>query len=172
MTFQLAPVVISPGGTFDFGQKQVYLSYPVDATATLSGPNGGNLIVDNLLTVNETNVCPNGGSCFFFNFDLTTGGPIENTFLGVAPINISDLLTPGANLYTFNLIDQGAVYGNTAIDLTTTCTVFAPTSEGFPVCHHDNGKKGKKTIYVDSLDSVNAHLRNHDGDTAGACAGS
>jgi len=184
------PVAIqpSPGDNFVrkeyiFGTTQVYLACPVNPTGTLSGPNGGDLIVDDQLLVNGTNVCPKvlnddgvlvDGGCI----SGTVGGdplafrgqPAQNGYLPVNPIDISNQLTAGANLYTFNLLDFVYSYGSSEINLTTTCTVFNRTAEGFPVCHSNNGKKGQKTIYVDSLEDVNAHLNHHDGrDYVGPC---
>jgi len=174
--FDPVDVTLSPAGTsaanpFTFGETSLFLSCPVGATATLSGPDAGNLIVDNFLTVNGTNVCPDdpnnpfNGSCFSNNFSLNTGGQIEDTFSGVAPIDISSLLITGNNLFTFNLVDAGLIFGSTEINLTTTC------SQVYPVCHRNNGKKGQKTIFVGSQNAVNAHVTNH-GDTVGPCAGS
>ena len=144
-----------------FGEKQIFLTCPVDATSVLSGPNGSDFFVDNFLTVNGMNICPGGpqGNCF------------SAFYSPVAPIDISSLLTPGTNLYTFNLMDYGAAYMNSAIDLTTTCTQvkgYPVNQEGYPVCHRDNGKREQKTIYVGSQNAVQAHL-NH-GDTLGPCA--
>src|SRR5215213_5844211 len=50
----------------DFGTKEIYLSCPVGAQSTISGPGGGNFIVDNYLSINNVNICPGGaeGSCF------------------------------------------------------------------------------------------------------------
>lgn len=160
--FQPVPVTTSPGGTFTFGTTQIYLSCPMNPTGYITGPGGGDLIVDNYLTVNGMNVCPNGGSCFSDASSLDTGGPIENTFSGVAPIDISSLLISGNNLYTFNLIDEGVIYGSSEINLATSCT------QVYPVCHKDSGKKMQKTIYVGSLNAVNAHVTQHD-DTPGPC---
>lgn len=140
-----------------FNEKQISLTCPAGATAVLSGSNGGDLFVDNFFTVNGTNICPGGpqGNCF------------SALYNPIAPIDISSLLTVGTNSYTFRLMDYGNIYGNSDIDLTTNCT----KGEGFALCHRDKGKREQKTIYVDSQDAVDAHVRNH-GDAVGPCANS
>jgi len=150
-----------------FGTTEIYLYCPTGATATLSGANGGGFIADNFLTVNGTNICPGGpeGSCFSAvtaDPRQHLGEPVETSYSPVAPINISSLLTEGNSLYTFNLMDYGYSLGSSEINLTTTCT------QVYPVCHRNNGRTGQKTIYVDSLDAVSAHVRH--GDTAGVCS--
>jgi hypothetical protein len=177
-----------------FGETQVTITCPADLTgqtATVSGPltNGG-FIADNFLTVTvgssttATNICPdndndpntpNQGNCFAgVTSDPSEhiGEAVETSFTAVGPANISSLLLAGTNTYTFNLMDYGGQLGNTQINLTTSCQVVGV---GFPVCHRNNGK-GKngqfKTIFVDSTDAVEAHVRNHTGDHAGVCTGS
>ena len=152
---------------FTFGTDQVFLTCPAGATATLSGPNGGNLIVDNDLLLNGTTVCPFPDGCFNGTFNdpaANLGQPVENSYNGIAPIDISSSLTEGLNVFT--LVDRGYTYGSSAIELTTTCTV------GYPVCHSSGrGRTKFKTIYVDSQNAVDAHVRNHEGDHAGPCTG-
>jgi hypothetical protein len=179
--------IFPPNEPYDFnkaisvGEKKVFLSCATGATSVISGQlpiglNGGGFISDNYLFVNGMNICPGGpqGSCFsgtFANPYNHLGQPIENAFNPVASIDISHLMTAGINQYTFNLMDAGGMFGNTVIDITTTCTQvldYPNTPQGYPVCHRDNGKKEQKTIYVGSQNAVQAHL-NH-GDTAGPCA--
>lgn len=155
---------------YSFGTKVVNLSCSEGATATISGSEAenGNLIVDNFLAVNGTNICPSGASCFSGVFDNPynhIGQPIGNAFLPIAPVDISSLLIPGVGQYTFDLMDAGFIYGSSEVNLITTCTLV---EEVFAICHRDNGKKQQKTIYVGSQNAVQAHL-NH-GDTLGPCA--
>ena len=169
--FDPVPITVSPfgggpEGVFNFATKQVYLSCAVGSVATLTGPNSGNLIVDDYLLVNGDNVCPNGLGCF----NGTIGDPLafagqgaELGYNSVAPIDITGNLSSGNRLYTFTLVDIVYSYASTEINLSTSC------AQVYPVCHHDSGKKGMKTIYVDSLNAVNAHLTNHAGDTEGPC---
>jgi hypothetical protein len=170
-----------PNAQFNFDDAisfaTAYVSCPVNGTGIISDLNGGSFIVDNFLTVNGTNVCPGGpeGNCFStIPGPLVEGAPIETGFTPVAPINISNLLSAGG-IYTFNLMDYGGVYGNTAVNLTNTnCQLIPQTEDGkFAVCHRQggNGKNVKyKTLYVGDLDSVSDHL-NH-GDQPGACSNS
>ncbi len=157
-----------------FGTNTVYLSCPTAQTGTLSGANGGSLIVDDFLTVNGTNVCP-FGSCFSFaddnSFftarDFPGVFPVDFFYIGVNPIQIQ--LAAGINPYTFNLVNGGGSFGSTEINLTSTCTVVpAPQQETFTVCHRNNGSKEQKTITVGSQAAVDAHLKH--GDTLGACS--
>ena len=162
----------SPDGTdnehpFTFGTDVIFLTCPAGATATLSGPGGGDLITDNDLLVNGTTVCPFPDGCFDGTISdplLNLGQPAETAYNGVAPIDISSSLVEGLNV--FRLVDRGYTYASSAIDLTTTCTV------GYPVCHSSGQGRSKfKTLVVGSLNAVAAHVRNHAGDHAGACTG-
>lgn len=174
-----APVNLNADDTItqptSFGTTTVFLSCPTSQIGVLSGANGGSLIVDDFLTVNGENVCPNG-SCFSFAADSSFFAardfpgvfPIEAFFVGVNPIQIQ--LAAGINPLTFNLVNGSGTFGSTEINLTSaTCTVVsAPQEEeGFPVCHRNNGKKGQKTIYVGSQNAVDAHVKH--GDTPGVC---
>ncbi len=158
-----------------FRTTTVNLSCPTSQTGTLSGPGGGSLIVDDILTVNGMNVCPNGGGCFSFaddnSFftarDFPGVFPVDFFYIGVNPIQIQ--LAAGINQYTFNLVNVGGSFGSTEINLTSTCTVVpAPQQETFTVCHRNNGSKEQKTITVGSQAAVDAHLKH--GDTLGACS--
>jgi len=116
-----------------FRTTTVNLSCPTAQTGTLSGSgipsgiNDGSLIVDDFLTVNGTNVCPNG-SCFSFaddnSFfparDLPGVFAIDSFFVGVNPIEIQ--LAAGIN--TLSLVNGGGTFGSTEINLTSTCTVI------------------------------------------------
>ena len=162
-----------------FRTTTVNLSCPTAQTGTLSGSgipsgiNDGSLIVDDFLTVNGTNVCPNG-SCFSFaddnSFfvarDFPNLFPVDFFYIGVNPIEIQ--LAAGTNPYTFNLVNGGGSFGSTEINLTSTCTVVSAPQETFTVCHRNNGAKGQKTITVGSQAAVDAHLEH--GDTLGACS--
>ena len=110
-----------------FRTTTVNLSCPTAQTGTLSGANGGSLIVDDFFTVNGTNVCPNG-SCFSsadsFSFVVARESPgvfaIDSFFRGVNPIEIQ--LAAGIN--TLSLVNGGGTFGSTEINLTSTCTVI------------------------------------------------
>jgi hypothetical protein len=161
-----SPFGFGPSGIFNFATKQVYLNCAVGSVGTLSGPDNGNLIVDDYLLVNGDNTCPNNESCF----DGLIVDPLPNlgqsaqfAYGSVPPIDISGHLSPGNRSYTFTLVDIVYTYASSEINLSTTC------AQVYPVCHHDSGRRGMKTIFVGSLDAVIAHLSNHDGDTEGPC---
>lgn len=173
--FDPVRITASPGGAsddnpFTFLTSTVYLTCPADATATVSGNDGGLLIADNFLRLNGTNICPAGGSCFATTLNdpmQHLGEPAEVSYVGIGPIDISSMLTQGNARYTFTLIDAGYTYASNSIDLNTTCT------RTFPVCHRNNGrgKPGQtKTLYVGSQEAVEAHMRH--GDTPGPCPAS
>lgn len=148
-----------------FDQKDVYLSCPIGGSpiAYLTGPNNGNLIVDNFFTVNGNNICPDEWNCFdgVFASPMTAFGlPMESAYRGVAPINVANQITR-TGTYTFVLSDYGFSYGNSEIYLHTSC------SFGTYVCHRNNGKAPRKTLAV-GTDAVAAHLAH--GDTEGPCA--
>jgi hypothetical protein len=180
--FQPTPVTQSPPSTvsqpFTYGTEQVRLTCPTDGTAfaRLTGEDSGGLIADNYITINGTNICPDG-NCFVRTATSpfpVVGEDVDSDagyYEPVGPINILSFLTAPDGLYTFNLVDaqfsnlSQNVYGNTEINLETNCLI------GYPVCHRQggNGKNVKfKTLYVDSQDSVNAHVRH--GDTPGPCS--
>lgn len=171
----------SPYGMFR--SAQVYLSCPSSGrpTSSISGPNGGNMIVDNVLMIGDTNVC--SGSCFsslIAEPGAYIGMPVEMAYVGVAPINVSREIA-ASGLYTFDLLDFGYTYGSSAIYLNTNCSIIpinTPTEpEPVPVppvtpsgdsviCHRNNGSQGSQTLTV-GPSAVAAHLAH--GDTAGAC---
>ena len=169
----------SPFGMFK--STQVYLSCPTAGrpTSSVSGPNGGALIVDNTLTVNDENLCEMG-KCFsslVADPGAYVGMPVEMAYTGIAPINISRQVTT-SGLYTFNLLDFGYTFGSSAIYLNTSCTIIpinTPEPDPIPtttpgdsvVCHRDNGTRGQQTLNV-GPSAVAAHLAH--GDTLGACS--
>lgn len=154
---------------------QVYLSCPTSGhvTSSISGPNGGDLIVDNTLVVNNTGVC--SGNCFSSasNPGAYIGMPVEVAYTGVAPINVGRQVRE-TGLYTFNLLDFGYTYGSSAVYLNTTCSIFRVDTPVEPVplgdsvvCHRDSGNRRQQTLRVGAA-SVSAHLSH--GDTLGACS--
>jgi hypothetical protein len=148
----------------DFGTKEVYLSCPVGAQSTISGPGGGNFIVDNYLAINNVNICPGGaeGSCFAGTFSDPAqflGEIMEVSYNGIAPVDVSSQITTSGN-YVFNVRDISWTFGSTEVYLNTTCS-FVPQ-----VCHRDSGRRVEKTLTVGGS-AVAAHLAH--GDTQGPC---
>jgi len=149
-----------------FKTTEIYLSCPLNAQSRLTGPGGGNLIVDNFLTVNGVNVCPGEdgqGNCF----DTTLSDPmgflgeiVEVSYLGIQPLDISSHINHSGT-YSFSLKDYGYTFGNNEIYLTTTCSFVSQ------VCHRDNGRRGQKTLTI-GASAVAAHLAH--GDTEGPCS--
>jgi hypothetical protein len=147
-----------------FGTKEVYLSCPAGAQSTISGPGGGNFIVDNYLTINNVNICPGGaeGSCFAGTFNdpgQHLGEFIENSYGSISPIDVSDQITGSGN-FVFNVRDISWSFGSTEVYLNTTCSTVTQ------VCHRDNGRRVQKTLSVGGS-AVAAHLAH--GDTEGPC---
>jgi len=148
----------------NFGTKEIYLSCPVDAQSTISGPGGGNFIVDNYLTINNVNICPGGpeGSCFGGTFNdpgQFLGEIMEVSYNGIAPIDVSSQIVGSGN-YVFNVRDISWTFGNTEVYLNTTCSFVSQ------VCHRDNGRRVSKTLTIGGS-AVAAHLAH--GDTQGPC---
>ncbi|HYJ90292.1 MAG TPA: hypothetical protein VEV84_03215 [Pyrinomonadaceae bacterium] len=147
-----------------FASKDVYLSCPAGGTnyAYVTGPDNGNLFVDNFMMMNGDNICPNGSNCFAGTFAspmLMIGQSMQSTYLGVAPIDISSRLK-SSGVYTFELADYSYAYGNSDIYLHTSCTF------GTYVCHRNNGSAAPKTLAI-SGDMLAAHLGH--GDKEGPC---
>lgn len=147
-----------------FGSKEVYLSCPLDAVSTISGPGGGNFIVDNYLTINNVNICPGGaeGSCFGGTFSdpgQFLGEIMEASYNSIAPIDVSSHITGKSN-YVFNVRDISWSFGSSEVYLNTTCSVISQ------VCHRDNGRRVEKTLNIGGS-AVAAHLAH--GDTEGPC---
>jgi hypothetical protein len=148
-----------------FKTTEIYLSCPLNAQTTISGPNNGNLIIDNFLTINGANICPgeNGqGSCF----ETTIADPydylgeiVEIPYVGIAPVNVSSRITTSGT-YTFELKDYGYTFGNNEVYLHTTCSFVSQ------VCHRDNGRRQQRTLTI-GASAVAAHLAH--GDTEGPC---
>jgi hypothetical protein len=169
----------SPWGAYR--SVQVYLSCPSGRSdSVISGPNGGDFIVDNALLINNEGIC--NGNCFTLTSDPTAfvGLPVENAYRGVAPVNVSRKIA-GTGLYTFTLLDAGYSYGSTAVYLNTSCSIYpintptdpdpTPTPTTTPtgdtvICHRDNGNRGQTTLTVGG-NAVASHLAH--GDTVGPC---
>ncbi len=148
----------------EFGTKEVYLSCPLGAQSTISGPGGGNFIVDNYLTINNVNICPGGAesSCFSGTFNDPAhyiGEMMEISYYGIAPVDVSGYITGSGN-YTFNVKDISWTFGSSEVYLNTTCSTVSQ------VCHRDNGRRTQKTLTIGGS-AIAAHL-NH-GDTQGPC---
>ena len=162
-----ASTLLSNSAVVPFGSTEVYLSCPVGEKpqATLTGPYGGKLVVDNYITVNGTNVCPNG-NCFvsvFVDPVNYLGDSVDSSYFGVDPIDISSQIT-GSGVYIFSLIDYGYTMSSSEVYLNTSCS-FAPVAS--QICHRDNGKKEMKTLTVGPA-AFSAHLAH--GDSEGPCS--
>ena len=173
----------SPWGAYR--SVQVYLSCPSGRSdSVISGPNDGDFIVDNALTINNEGICD--GNCFTLIGDPTAylGQPVETAYRGMRPVNVSRKIT-ATGLYTFTLLDAGYSYGNTAVYLNTSCSIYpintptdpdptptpTPTPTTTPtgdtvICHRDNGNRGSQTLTI-GPSAIAAHLAH--GDTLGAC---
>ena len=150
---------------YPFRTADVYLSCPVDGSAQsfLTGPNGGDLTIDNFITVNDWNVCT-AEDCFQYTADPLDylGMPAESAYAGVAPIDISDLLM-GSGIVRFQLIDNGRTFGSGEVYLHTSCA-FETTNQ---VCHRNNGRSGGVTLTLPAS-AMPAHLAH--GDSSGPCS--
>lgn len=160
-------VAWNPRAPIIFGSKDVYLSCPLGGQpyALITGPNGGNLVVDNFFTMNGNNICPDEWNCYSgasISPGQAIGLPMESAYIGVAPIDVSDRIT-GSGVYSFVLSDFSFYYGNSDIYLHTSC------SFGSYVCHRNNGSAAPKTLSVTSPNMLAAHLAH--GDTEGPCQG-
>lgn len=155
----------NPRMPMTYATKDVYLSCAMGGSpqAYLTGPNSGNLIVDNFFTVNGDNICPDEWNCFagiFVSSYAAFGLPVQSAYWGVTPIDIGSRIT-GSGVYTFSLSDYGYSFGSSEIYLHTSC------SFGTEVCHRNNGRAAYKTLAV-STEAVAAHLAH--GDTEGPCS--
>lgn len=158
-------VAWNPRTPMIFNSKDVYLSCPIGGPSYtyISGPNSGNLIVDNFFTMNGDNICPDEWNCFagaFANPGQAVGLPMGSAYLGVEPIDVSSRIT-GSGVYSFVLSDFSYYYGNSEIYLHTSCSL------GSYVCHRSNGNAQPKTLAVEGK-NLAAHLAH--GDTEGPCS--
>ena len=144
-----------------FRTAELYLSCPRNADATLSGPNGGSLVVDNFMTMNGDNVCPTG-RCYQSLFVTPLAGMgVENSYNAIEPIDVSDLLN-GSGIYKFELMDFGFILGSSDIYLHTSCSLETVSQ----LCHRNYGSNGGRNLSV-AESAVSAHLAH--GDTQGPC---
>lgn len=126
------------GKLWAFAQKEISLTCSDFPLVTLSAPvsEGGSVIVDNIMYVNDTNVCDLGSAgpgvvgpagvynCFRSGTSAYVGNPIQNTFSGIGVVNISGLIPSGTSTVVFSLKDWGSVYGNTSLILNVEgCTI-------------------------------------------------
>jgi hypothetical protein len=143
-----------------FGTAPLNLSCPWSGiSGVLSGPlpagslTPTDLLVDNYISLTEggttTNLCAPAGpgadgnpaSCFRKAYsqhpvvgtdpDFPDGpsGPL-GVVGGVAPIDITSFLTPGANQVTFDLVDFGGYLASSSINLITNCTPEGVSGNG------------------------------------------
>ncbi len=161
----------------NFKTAEVYLSCPTGGypTSSLSGPNGGELIVDNALTINRSYVRMGNWFSFAANPGGYVGMPVEMAYGGISPVNVGAAIT-ATGLYTFHLIDWGYTYGSSEIYLNTSCAIVPIITPGDPpstpsssvLCHRNNGNNGGQRTLTVGAAAVAAHLAH--GDTLGACA--
>jgi hypothetical protein len=156
----------NPRQPITFATKEIFLSCPIGRTAQsyLTGPNGGNLIVDNFMHVNGANVCPDEWNCFAgvsTSPQTAVGQDVESVYVGVPSLDISGRIN-ATGLYTFTLLDYGYNFGSSEIYLHTSCSTITQ------VCHRNNGRNGQNTLTL-SPSALRAHLAH--GDTEGPCAG-
>jgi hypothetical protein len=147
-----------------FGTKEIFLSCPVGAQSTISGPGNGNFIVDNYLSINNVNICPGGAEASCFNGTFNDPGQflgeiMEVSYNGIAPVDVSSQITGSGN-FVFNVKDISWTFGSTEVYLNTTCSTVSQ------VCHRDSGRRVSKTLSVGGS-AVAAHLSH--GDTEGPC---
>jgi|GEM_PF-2729313 len=165
-------VAIDAGAQFGpFASTQVYLSCPLGGptNSILSGPDGGQMIVDNVITVNGSTVCGRLRNCFSYTLldpMKMVGEPVETSYAGVNPINVSRMIT-GSGLYTFELYDFGYTFGSTDIYLSSSCGIVTENDK-VPVCHRNMGRPGTKTLSVGPA-ALAAHIGH--GDAEGPCVG-
>jgi len=158
-----------------FDSAEVYLSCSTSGspTSSLSGPNGGQLIVDNALLINRSYVRMGNWFSSATNPWASIGMPVETVYGGIGPIGVSHAIT-GSGLYTFHLVDFSYNYGNSAIYLNTTCSIIPvntppnpdPLPSDYVICHRNNGSREYRTLTVGGP-AISAHLAH--GDTLGVC---
>ena len=149
-----------------FKTAEVYLNCPASGAAEgrLTGPNGGNLVIDNFMTINGANVCPfNCFSGVFASPFEMLGQPVGTAYLGIAPVDISSRLN-GSGVYKFDLMDYGGAMGSNEVYLESNCDLEGATR----VCHRNNGRNGGSRTLTIGESAVAAHLAH--GDTAGPCS--
>ena len=101
------------------------------ANAVLSGPGGGQLIAANAVYIDGELASGVNGvrkqRNFFSGFTADPmallGAPAEAAYIGVDPVDVSRQVRR-SGLYTFELVEWGATFGNSEIYLTTTCGVL------------------------------------------------
>jgi hypothetical protein len=164
ITLTSTDVPWNPRTPMVFASKDVYLSCPLggQSFSYITGPNNGNLIVDNFFTLNGTNICPDGWDCFggvFASPATAVGLPMSSAYMGVPPIDVSDRIT-ASGVYSFVLSDYSYYFGSSEVYLHTSCSL------GSYVCHRNKGAAAPKTLAV-SGGMLAAHLGH--GDTEGPC---
>jgi hypothetical protein len=140
------------GSPNTFGTSPLNLSCPDGAiSAVLSGAlpaqstTPTDLLVDNYISITAngvtTNLCgptgPGGqgnpASCFRKAYSSIAAPGVDPDTLtsgGVAPIDISSYLAPGANQVTFDLVDFGGFLASSSINLITNCNATGVSGNG------------------------------------------
>lgn len=181
--FSAMPVVysgeqVTQDQAISIAEKTVYLkcnSLPVKAVISSNKEGNGNFVVDNFITLNKTNVCPdeNNGACFsgitnesvwadiYYNKKIDSTAKALDVYGAINPIDVSSKLAEGNQFVEFNIMDMGVTSANSDVWLTTNC-VSPPQ---VVVCHKQ-GTEAEKTLKV-AQSAAHSHLEH--GDKIGSC---
>ncbi len=144
----------APDFSLVYASKSVALYCWPGASVTVSGPAGdGGLIVDNVLNINDQSVVGFASWSYAtpWNDPASLGVPAIAAYTAVPPVTVP-VTTYGWNFLQFDLVDEGGVYANTELFLSSTNCTIEPKLK---LCH-----KGK-TITI-SNDAVKAHIDHGD----------
>ncbi len=137
-----------------YAQTSVALYCWEGASVTVSGREGGGLVVDNVLNVNDQSVTGFAGWSYptAWNDPASLGADAYAAYNTIAPVTVLPVAAYGWNFLQLDLVDEGGVYANTELWLNATNCTLAPK---LTLCH-----KGK-TITI-SNDAVKAHIDHGD----------
>jgi hypothetical protein len=167
--FEERPVTSSPSTPATFDEVRLQLGCSGRANAVIaSTPDGrGEIVVDNVLTVDGVNVCTgplaHGEPACFESFFGGLGDRPLAAYDAIPPVDIRESLPFGKKqVVTFRLRDGGVLFANSDIWLVTNCVVH----NKLELCHKP-GTPAEHTIDV-AQPSVSAHLGH--GDFIGRCS--
>lgn len=151
-----------PSQAVAFASYQIVLrcDNPVSAVLASTADGTGQLVVDNFMTVNDTNICT-GGIYSQDSENCYSEYSQYRGYSGVNPIDISDKIPAGKGFFEISLMDFGGFLGNSDIWLVTNCAV----DEKVELCHKPR-TAAQKTISV-FQSAVPGHLGH--GDYLGPC---